>query len=76
MTSNALNKDGLLHLVARAERGALLPGEAQILREAIELLDDMCATLEAIARGEDTEIEIVYPEQSAAFGDDVAPGRP
>jgi hypothetical protein len=36
------------------------------------LLDDMCATLEAIARGEDTEIEIVYPEQPAAFGDDVA----
>lgn len=44
------NKSTLLHLVDRAQRGALLPGEAQILRDAIELLDDMAMTLEEIYR--------------------------
>ncbi|MGW0682897.1 hypothetical protein ACWD2L_05985 [Streptomyces sp. NPDC002754] len=39
------NKNALLHLIDRAQRGALLPGEAQILRDAIELLDDMAMTL-------------------------------
>lgn len=42
------NKQGLLDLVARAERGVLLPGEAQILRDAIELLDDVTAALNKI----------------------------
>jgi hypothetical protein len=63
--SNALNKAGLLHIVGRAERNALLPGEAQILRDAIELLDDMAMTLEQIARGEDVEVEI-RPEFDAS----------
>jgi hypothetical protein len=44
------NKDSLLHIVARAERGALLPGEAQILREAVELLDDMAMTLDILMK--------------------------
>lgn len=42
------NKQSLLNLVARAERGVLLPGEAQILRDAIELLDDMAMCLDKI----------------------------
>lgn len=45
------NKATLLHLVDRAERGALLAGEAQILRDAIELLDDLAMTLDSIAKG-------------------------
>lgn len=44
------NKQGLLNLVDRAERGVLLPGEAQILRDAIELLDEMAMTMDTFAR--------------------------
>lgn len=40
------NNQQLMALVARAERGVLLPGEAQILREALQLLDDMATTLD------------------------------
>lgn len=35
------NKQSLLNLVDRAERGVLLPAEAQILRDAIESLDEL-----------------------------------
>lgn len=35
------NTQSLLDLVARAERGALLPGEAQILRDAIQSLAEL-----------------------------------
>lgn len=42
------NKQGLLDLVARAERGSLLPGEADLLRDAIMLLDDLATTMEKI----------------------------
>lgn len=42
------NKQTLLNLVDRAERGVLLPGEAQILREAIEMLDDMCMCVDSV----------------------------
>ncbi len=43
-----VNHDQLLHLVARAERGALLPGEADLLRDALNLLDDMATTLDKL----------------------------
>lgn len=46
-----INKQALMDLVARAERGALLPGEAVILRDAVELLDDMAMTLDTIMKG-------------------------
>lgn len=46
-----INKQGLLDLVARAERGALLPGEATILRDAVALLDDLASTLDKIMNG-------------------------
>lgn len=42
------NKEALLNLVNRAERGVLLADEAKILRDAIELLDDMAMTLHEI----------------------------
>ncbi|GHG09960.1 hypothetical protein [Streptomyces hydrogenans] len=42
------NKQSLLNLVARAEEGRLLPGEAQILREAIERLDEVCMCLDTL----------------------------
>jgi hypothetical protein len=54
------NKQLLHDLVTRAERGALLAGEAQILRDAIELLDEMTVALEF----------------RLFAGDDDAPGRP
>jgi hypothetical protein len=46
-----INKQSLLDLVARAERGALLPGEATILRDAVSLLDDLASTLDKIMNG-------------------------
>jgi hypothetical protein len=49
------NKQGLMDLVARAERGSLLPGEATILRDAINLLDDLAGTLDKIMNGHGTE---------------------
>lgn len=42
------NSDQLMNLISRAERGALLPGEAEILRDAIKLLDDMATTLDKL----------------------------
>lgn len=42
------NKQSLLNLVDRAERGVLLPGEAQILRDAIENLDEVCMCLDTL----------------------------
>jgi hypothetical protein len=76
------NKQALLDLVARAERGVLLPGEAQILREAIELLDDMTMTLNQMTggtlanngffRGYDPSTT----QSFRLFQDDDAPGRP
>lgn len=42
------NHAQLLHLVSRAERGALLPGEADLLRDALNLLDDMATTLDKL----------------------------
>lgn len=46
-----INKQGLMDLVARAERGVLLPGEATILRDAIMLLDDLATTVDKIMNG-------------------------
>jgi hypothetical protein len=51
MGSDMLNKQGLMNLIARAENGSLLPGEAQILRDAVDLLDDMTRTLDRLMLG-------------------------
>lgn len=61
------NKQSLLNLVARAERGALLPGEAQILRDAVELLDDMATLLEKLSRGS-AELASLYVMYEAKTG--------
>lgn len=50
-----INKQGLLDLVIRAEKGSLLPGEATILRDAILLLDDLASTLDKIMNGQGTQ---------------------
>lgn len=78
-----LNKQALLNLVSRAERGALLPGEAVILRDAVDLLDDMAMTLDAIMKGSaNTLLRGYRPSDTQSFrvvalsGDDDAPGRP
>jgi hypothetical protein len=66
------NKDTLLNLVARAERGALLPGEAQMLREAIESLDELDRTVNVV-----TECLSCSTGQIPVIKwDDIAPGRP
>lgn len=46
-----INKQALMDLITRAERGALLPGEAMILRDAVALLDDLASTLDKIMNG-------------------------
>ena len=77
-----MNKQALMNLVARAERGALLPGEAEILRDAIELLDDMAMTLDQIMKGSANVImrgNTFAPSDTQSFralSDDDAPGRP
>ncbi|WP_432112838.1 hypothetical protein [Streptomyces sp. S1] len=45
------NKTSLLNLIARAEEGRLLPGEAQILRDAVEKLDELSMALEEMSHG-------------------------
>lgn len=37
-----------MQLIARAEDGRLLAGEAELLREAIELLDDLATTIDKL----------------------------
>lgn len=77
-----INKDSLLHLVARAERGALLPGEAQILRDAVEMLDDLAMTLDTMSNGQLRSagyFRDYSPSDTQTFRaltDDDAPGRP
>lgn len=61
------NKSTLLHLVDRAQRGALLPGEAQILRDAIELLDDMAMTLNTMGRFVPAEAGDYSPSTTQTF---------
>ena len=48
-----INKQGLLKIIAMTECGVkLLPGEVAILRDAVELLDDLASTLDKIMEGE------------------------
>lgn len=74
-----------MHLVARAERGALLPAEAQKLREAIELLDELAMYVEGVAYGRGglmlkgyapTSTQELKLSDIRSMLDDEAPGRP
>lgn len=80
-----INKRALMDLVARAERGVLLPGEAAILRDAVDLLDDLAMTLDQVMKGSANALlrgqSLDYaPSDTQSFrtvgGDDDAPGRP
>lgn len=75
-----INKNSLLHLVNRARRGALLDGEADILRDAIELLDEMAMTLDALGgnvRAESPSLREYAPCDTQSFSvADVRRGRP
>lgn len=47
-----INKAGLHRIIDLADNGArLLPGEVAILREAVELLEDLSNTLDKIMNG-------------------------
>ena len=49
-----INKPGLLRIIGDLENGFLpLPGEIAILREAVDLLDDLASTLDKIMPGFD-----------------------
>lgn len=44
-----INKAGLLKIIDMADQGVrLLPGEVAILRDAVDLLDDLASTLDKI----------------------------
>lgn len=58
------NKRALMDLVARAERGALLPGEATILRDAVDLLDDLATVVDKITNGHGESILQGYAPDS------------
>lgn len=48
-----INRQGLLRIVKDLEVGVMpLPGEIAILRDAVELLDDLASTLDKIMKGE------------------------
>jgi hypothetical protein len=64
------NKWQLMHIIHRAESGKLLPGEAQILREAVESLDDLQRTVDCMCQDTGTGM------MRAILQDDNAPGRP
>lgn len=75
-----------MHLVARAERGALLPDEGRKLRDAIELLDELAMYVEGLAYGNGGMIlkgyqptgtqEMRLDDIRGMLADDDAPGRP
>ncbi len=51
-----INKASLLKIVDQVERGErLLSGEVQLLRDAVDLLDDLASTLDKIMPGSDRE---------------------
>lgn len=71
------NKQSLLNLISRAERGVLLTGEAQILRDAVEMLDEMCMCVgELGVERESGDYDPSTTQTFRAIGDDCAPGRP
>lgn len=80
------NRESLLHLISRAERGALLPEEAKKLREAIELLDELAMMVESMTYGRGGLLlkgynptstqEMKLSDLRAMLADDDAPGRP
>lgn len=52
-----INKATLLKIVDQVERGErLLTGEVQLLRDAVDLLDDLATTLDKIMPGSDREL--------------------
>lgn len=51
-----INKQGLNKIIDMVQRGErILPGEIAILREAVDLLDDLASTLDKIMPGADRE---------------------
>ena len=75
-----LNKQGLLHIIQRAEEGRLLSGEAQILRDAVELLDDLSTLVNRLAGSPSaTPVHAYSPESTMeirAVSDDAWHQRP
>lgn len=52
-----INKATLHKIVDQVERGErLLTGEVQLLRDAVDLLDDLATTLDKIMPGSDREL--------------------
>jgi hypothetical protein len=52
-----INKQGLNKIIDLVQRGEqILPGEIAILREAIDLLDDLAGTLDKIMNGHGSSI--------------------
>lgn len=67
-----------MHLVQRAEDGKLLSGEAVLLREAVELLDDMVGIMDRLMSNPgalDAILDGRYVVERVTADDD-APGRP
>lgn len=51
-----INKPGLLRILDDLERGVMpFPEEIKILREAVDLLDDLAGTLDKVMNGYGTE---------------------
>ncbi len=50
-----INRSVLRGIVDRAERGPHLPGEAQLLRDAVDLLDDLAGAVDKIIARADGE---------------------
>jgi len=52
-----INKATLLKIVDQVDRGErLLSGEVQLLRDAVELLDDLATALDKIMPGDDRDL--------------------
>jgi hypothetical protein len=75
-----INKASLLKIIDQVERGErLLTGEIQLLRDAVDLLDDLASTLDKIVAGSDREhgFEHETTQQLKTIDGDLAPrGRP
>ncbi len=60
-----MNRDGLRKIIDRAERGPLLPGEADLLRDAVDLLDDLAGAVDKIIARADGDRPMDHPGYDA-----------
>jgi hypothetical protein len=71
-----INKASLMALISRAETGSLLRGEAMILRDAVELLDDLSMMIKELGIDLPGSFDPSTTQTFKVISDDDQRGRP